>query len=222
MKLLFVEDERDIAMPIIRILEKQGYVVDYADGGKKGLELAKTNVYDCIILDLNLPEIDGISIATYIRDNQKQTSLLMLTARSQIYDKLEGFEAGADDYLTKPFELQELLVRIKALIKRSSVNTEFHLKVGILELDPSTNILHSPTSGFETTLRNKEAAILEYLIRNKGRVISTEQLLEHIWDSNFNEFTGTVKTHIKTLRDRMGEYGTLIKTIKGKGYIVTE
>jgi DNA-binding response OmpR family regulator len=157
-----------------------------------------------------------------VRDVIKNTPVLMLTARSQIYDKLEGFESGADDYLTKPFELQELLARIKALIKRSSVNHEYFLTIGCLTLDTSTNIVQNKDLAFEVVLRNKEAAILEYLIRNKGRVISAEELLEHIWDSNFNEFTGTVKTHIKTLRDKLGTFDSLIKTIKGKGYIVTE
>jgi DNA-binding response OmpR family regulator len=222
MKLLFIEDETDIALPIIRILEKQGYTIDYADDGDKGLLFIKTNQYDCIILDLNLPKVDGLTIAKYVRDSVKNTPILMLTARSQIYDKLEGFESGADDYLTKPFELQELLVRIKALIKRSSVNHDFFLTVGALSLDPYTNLVRSQDHSFQVPLRNKEAAILEYLIRNKGRVISAEELLEHIWDTNFNEFTGTVKTHIKTLRDKLGTYDTLIKTIKGKGYIVTE
>lgn len=146
----------------------------------------------------------------------------MLTARSQIYDKLEGFESGADDYISKPFELQELLARIKALIKRSSRNQDFFLKIGPLILNPSLNRLEQKEQNFEVTLRNKETAILEYLIRNKGRVISTEELLEHIWDSNFNEFSGTVKTHIKILRDKMGQFSDLIQTMKGKGYIILE
>ena len=117
MKLLFVEDEKGIATPVIRILNKQGYLVDYAEDGEIAMNFVRNSSYDCIILDLNLPKVDGMEIAKYVRDNSK-TPILMLTARSQIYDKLEGFDSGADDYLTKPFELQELLARINALIKR--------------------------------------------------------------------------------------------------------
>ncbi|MEI7603541.1 MAG: response regulator transcription factor [bacterium] len=220
MKILFIEDEKNIANPVIRIMQKQGYTVDYAEDGEIAMNLLNIYSYDCVVLDLNIPKIDGLNIAKHIRDNIKNTPILMLTARSQLYDKLEGFESGADDYLTKPFELQELLARVKALIKRASVCNDFVLTIGPLNLDPSLNILENKDLKIEISLRNKESLILEYLIRNKGKVISTEELLEHVWDSNFNEFSGTVKTHMKTLRDKMGEYGKLIQTIKGKGYIV--
>lgn len=218
MKILYIEDEENIAKPVIRVLRSRNYLVDYAMDGKKGLSMSLENKYDCIILDLNLPEISGIDICKKIREAEISTPILMLTARSQMYDKLEGFDVGTDDYLTKPFDLQELLARINALIKRGNPIKSSELKIGNLVLDTGKNQLVDGQNIYN--LSNKECAVLEYLILNKGRAVSTEELLEHVWDTNIDVFTDTVKTHIKTLRSKMNGNGDLIKTIKGKGYLV--
>lgn len=218
MKILYIEDEENIAKPVIRVLRSRNYLVDYAMDGKKGLAMILENNYDCIVLDLNLPEINGIDICKKARESGIATPILMLTARSQIYNKLEGFDVGTDDYLTKPFDLQELLARINALIKRGSPNKNTELRVGNLVLDTGKNQLNEGEKIYN--LSNKECAVLEYLILNKGRAVSTEELLEHVWDTNMDLFTDTVKTHIKTLRSKMNGNGDLIKTIKGKGYLV--
>lgn len=217
MKVLYIEDEKNIALPVINVLKKKGYIVDYAEEGKEGLSMALTNSYDCIILDLNLPGIDGIEISKRLRVDS-QVPILMLTARTGLNDKLKGFEVGADDYLPKPFELLELIARLDALIRRNSTNKNIELKIGDFDFMPDRNVLKN-SKNVETVLSNKESGILEYLIRNRNKVVSTEELLSHVWFTNVNIFTDTVKTHIKTLRKKLGENATLIKTIKGRGYI---
>lgn len=219
MKILLVEDEIGIAKPLIRTLEKAGYVVDYAETGDKAWELASVNMYNCILLDLNLPGLDGIQIAEKLREANDTTPILMLTARSAIDDKLDGFEVGADDYVTKPFNLKELLARVEALIKRSSLNQAEKLEFHSSELIPRQNKVIS-VSGKETYLSNKETALLELLIRNKGNVVTTEEILEQVWDSEIDLFTDTVRTHIKTLRKKVDPNKELIQTIRGKGYLL--
>lgn len=220
MKLLIIEDEQNIALPLKRVLEKQGFAVDYAANGKEGLESAEINNYDCILLDLNLPEIDGIELARRLRDQDNSTPIIMVTARSQIYDKLTGFDHGADDYVTKPFSTEELIARINAVIKRNSVNKQEELTASGFKLVPAQNKVVFE-SGKEELLSNKETNILEYLLRNRGKAVSTEELLEHVWDSEVDLFTETVKTHIKTLRQKVDPQKKLIKTIRGKGYLVS-
>lgn len=223
MKIIIIEDEKDIALPLKKSLEKEGFAVDYAEDGKIGLKLAQRNEYDCILLDLNLPEIDGISLAKRLRDLPNTTPIIMLTARSQIYDKLEGFDSGADDYVTKPFDLKELIARIKSVIKRNSINKIEKLKFDKFELIPSKNqvVQYSDNKIIKKLiLSNKETGILEYLIRNKGKIISTEELLEHVWDREIDIFTQTVKTHIKTLRKKIDPHKRIILTVIGKGYII--
>lgn len=224
MKLLYIEDELTIAKPVISVLESKGFMVDFSEEGNEGLEKAVVNNYDCIILDLNLPGIDGIKIAKTIRKRSISTPILMVTARTALDSKLQGFNTGTDDYLTKPFEILELIARVEALIRRKSINNETKLKFGKYYFHPDKNVL-SLSSGLQDTsesrivLSNKESGMLEYLIRNKGKVISQEEFLEHVWDSNVDMFTETVKTHIKTLRKKLGKEAELIQTIKGKGYI---
>ena len=222
MKVVIIEDEKCIAEPIIRVLGRKGFIVDYAADGIEAEKLLLANEYDCIVLDLNLPNRDGLEITKKLRDSGSVAPILMLTARSQIYDKLLGFESGADDYLTKPFDLQELLARINALIKRTCSNRQPQLRCGDLVLYSAQNLLKHKDNKFTVVLSNKEAAMLEYMIRNKGNVVSAEMLLEHVWDRNVNIFTDTVKTHIKTLRKKLGERENLLKTIKGKGYLIID
>jgi DNA-binding response OmpR family regulator len=142
----------------------------------------------------------------------------MVTARSQIYDKLEGFDSGADDYITKPFDMKELVARINSLIKRSNINQEHFLKIEDMKIYPEKNLVKDGEKEIE--LSNKEMGILQYLVRNRGRIISSEELLEHVWDSNIDMFTETVKTHIKTLRKKIDPEKKIIQTVRGKGYVI--
>lgn len=223
MRLLIVEDEENIAKPLKMTLESRGFAVDYAEDGKEGLEMTCVNEYDCILLDLNLPEIDGIELARRMRKQGNATPIIMVTARTQIYDKLEGFDHGADDYITKPFELEELIARINAVIKRSSRNDSEALTVGNLELFAEENrvIIKETGKKKDVELTTKETGILEYLIRNKGKIVSAEELLEHVWDQEVDMFTDTVKTHIKTLRHKVDPDKNIITTIRGKGYRIS-
>jgi DNA-binding response OmpR family regulator len=219
MKILIVDDEKLIIRPLKQALESSGFAVDYAYDGKDGLEMAQINEYDCILLDLNLPIIDGITFAQKLRNDSNDVPIIMLTARSQIYNKIEGFENGADDYVTKPFNLKELIARINAIIKRNSINKSHNLKFNNFQLFPDKNKITS-TDNKEIILSNKETAILEYLLRNKNIIVSQEELLEHIWDNQVDLFTETIKTHIKTLRKKIDPNKTIIKTVRGKGYII--
>lgn len=220
MRILIIEDEKDLAWPLKKTLENQGFAVDYAQDGQTGLNLGKMNDYDCILLDLNLPGQDGISVAKELRQKNKNMPIIMVTARSQIYNKLEGFATGADDYITKPFDLLELLARIKAVIKRKSYNNALTLKFGAYELFPDQNkvIVLDKNKAREIDLSTKETGILEYLVRNLNKIVSTEEILEHVWDREVDLFTETVKTHIKTLRKKIDPDKKIIETIRGKGY----
>ncbi|MBU0976051.1 MAG: response regulator transcription factor [Patescibacteria group bacterium] len=224
MKILIVEDENDIAVPLKNSLEKKGFAVDVAPEGKSALESIRKNNYDCILLDLNLPEVDGLRVSQIIRKEKNTTPVIMLTARSQIYDKLEGFDSGADDYVTKPFDLPELIARINAVIKRNSLNKLLSLRFDNFELFPDRNLVKKYKGGkviAEIELSNKETGILEYLLRNSKKIISTEELLEHVWDSEIDLFTDTLKTHIKTLRKKIDPNKNIILTIRGKGYRIS-
>lgn len=218
MRLLIIEDESDIALPLKSGLEAQGFAVDYAEDGATGLEEAQVNEYDCILLDLNLPGIDGVELCDRLRKESNHTPIIMVTARSQQYDKLTGFETGADDYVTKPFDFAELIARIRAVIKRNSRNQEEALAFGDWALSPDKNTVSNDQQNID--LSNKETGVLEYLIRNRGRIVSAEEILEHVWDRETDPFSDTVKTHIKTLRQKVDPEKQLIRTVRGKGYIV--
>ena len=220
MRLLIVEDEQALVKPVKKFLEGKGFAVDTVDNGKDAIEYALETKYDCILLDLNLPEIDGITVADTLRKEEVQSPIIMVTARSQIYNKLEGFESGADDYVTKPFDLNELVARINAVIKRSSKNSDEILTFGEYEVQVESNKVIDSEEGREIELSNKEMGILEYLLRNKGVIVSAEEILEHVWDREIDMFTSTVKTHMKTLRKKIDPKKKYIKTIRGKGYIL--
>lgn len=218
MKILIIEDEPSIAAPIQRILERRAYAVDYVEDGRSGYKMAKINEYDCILLDLNLPEMDGLEVAKMLRKDKISTPILMLTARTTQQDKWEGFESGTDDYLTKPFDIKELLLRIKALVRRNSKNEGTTLSVEDLTLDLDSLLVTKGSE--EITLNNKEFGILEYLLRNKGKVVSTEELLEHVWNSDVDSFTQAIRTHIKTLRQKIDPNKKIILTKRGVGYVI--
>ena len=218
MRLLIVEDENEIAEPLKTALEKRGFAVDLANDGKEGLDKAMINNYDCLVLDLNLPKLDGIEVAKKLRSEENSVPILMLTARTSQENINQGFEIGTDDYLTKPFDFKELLYRIQALIKRSTPEKDITLESHDIKLDPRG--LKVKKSDIDVQLNAKEFGILEYLLRNKGNVVSQEELLEHVWDEEIDSFSQTVRTNIKTLRKKIDPNKTIIKTFKGKGYVI--
>ncbi len=220
MKLLLIEDEASLRKPVKYFLEKNNFVVDEAEDGNVALEMVDMNEYDCLLLDLNLPEVDGIEVARKVREKQLEVPIIMVTARSQVYDKLKGFDHGADDYITKPFDLKELVARINAVIKRSSSNKDDILAFGKYKVFPEKNMVTSKSSEKEILLSNKEMGVLVYLLRHQGNIISAEELLEHVWDREIDMFSETVKTHIKTLRKKVDSQKKYIKTVRGKGYCI--
>jgi DNA-binding response OmpR family regulator len=219
-RILVVEDEKDLADAIARGLSLQAYSVDIAYDGLKALELTEINIYDLLILDLNLPGIDGLEVCRRIRANDSQVGILMLTARAGQDDRVIGLDLGADDYLVKPFHFPELIARVRSILRRTGEVRKVILRVDDLILDPNSITVYIGDRRIPLTV--KEFAILEYLMTNAGKVVSQEELLEHVWDENANLFTQTIKVHINNLRKKLKETGREdhIRTVKGKGYVV--
>jgi DNA-binding response OmpR family regulator len=220
MRILITEDERELAEALARGLRKQGYAADIAYDGEEALVLAEVNDYDLIILDLNLPKIDGVEVCRKIRASGSLTGILMLTARSALDDRVNGLDQGADDYLVKPFHFPELLARVRAVLRREGETRHPILRISDLVLDP--NAQKAFFRGTEVWLTIKEFSIMEYLMRNAGRIVSQEELLEHVWNEDANLFTHTVKVHIKNIRKKLSAVGAdnLITTVKGRGYVL--
>lgn len=220
MRILITEDEKDLADALARGLRQQGYAADIAFDGEEALAMAEVNNYDLIILDLNLPKIDGVEVCQRIRAAGSPVGILMLTARSSLDDRVNGLDQGADDYLVKPFHFPELLARVRAILRREGETRHPILRIGDLVLDP--NAVKGYFRGSEIVFTTKEFAIMEYLMRNAGRVISQEELLEHVWNEDANMFTQTVKVHIKNIRSKLNNAGAgdLISTVKGRGYLL--
>ena len=224
MRILVVEDEPKLSAFVKRGLEEQAWEVDQAFDGQIGRSLALSNTYDIIVLDVNLPHINGFELATQIRNENIRTPILMLTAFGTLADKLTGFESGADDYLIKPFEFQELVARLRALQKRGTDQslTPALLKVADLELDLNEKIARRQGKRIELTA--KEFGLLEYLIRNKGRVVSRVDIAEKVWDIHFDTGTNTIDVYVNFLRKKIDkEFAVkLIHTVVGMGYILKE
>lgn len=220
MRILITEDERDLADALGRCMRQQGHAADVAYDGEEALELAEINDYDLIILDLNLPKVDGVEVCRRIRASGSPVGILMLTARSGLDDRVEGLNQGADDYLVKPFHIPELLARVRAVLRREGEPRYTILRTGDLVLDP--NALRAYFKGSEIALTSKEFAIMEYLIRNVGRVVSQEELLEHVWNEDANQLTHAIKVHIMNMRKKLSAVGgeDLISTVKGRGYML--
>lgn len=218
MRLLLIEDEKDIAEPLADGLKKKGFAVDWEDNGKNGLTEAMVNEYDCIILDLNLPDLDGLTIAKELRKENILTPILMLTARTDQDDVLSGFESGSNDYMAKPFNFQELVYRIKSLIKLNSKDKTDIITIDNLQFDLQRSKVYSDKNEIE--LNKKEFGILEYLARNRGKIVSQEELLEHVWDREIDTLSQTIRTNIKTLRQKIDPDKIIIKNKRGKGYVI--
>ncbi len=219
MRLLLVEDEEDLIQAMARGLRQEGYAVDLALDGLRGWELLATNAYDLLLLDLNLPDLDGLELCQRVRASYPQVLVLVLTARSTPRHRVLGLDQGADDYLVKPFHWEELLARLRALFRRDLRGRQSVLCLGDLRLDPATRLAWKGSCPLELT--RKEFGILEYLLRHPTEVVTQETLLEHVWDRNADPLTTTVRVHINSLRRKLekagaGESG--IETVVGSGY----
>jgi DNA-binding response OmpR family regulator len=223
MRVLVVEDETKIANAVGRTLRAEGYAVDVVYDGDEGYSMASTEPYDVIIVDRLIPgEYDGVELIKELRTNKIHTPALMLTALSSVRQKTEGLDAGADDYLTKPFAIDELLARVRALLRRPKVQQQSLLRAGKLTLDQNT---HEVTWDGETIeLTAKESALLEYLLRNKNVALSKEKIINHVWDYDADILPNTVEVYIKYLRQKIdSKYNVkLIKTIRGFGYKIED
>ena len=218
MRILVIEDERKIAQFIKRGLKEEGYAVDAANDGEEGHFLAATNDYDLIILDVLLPRLDGVNLCKKLRDEKNSVPIIILTAKDDVEDKIKGLDAGADDYLTKPFAFEELLARIRAALRKKDQSVSTKLQVADLTLDLLTHRVMR--SNKEIVLTNKEYTLLEYLMRHTASIIPRAIISEHVWDINFDTDTNVIDVYINYLRRKIdsGHKKKLIHTIRGRGY----
>lgn len=221
MKLLIVEDEKRLCQTVAKHLKDEGYTVDMCYDGSDALDYINGTEYDAVILDIMLPGIDGISVLKKIRAKKLKTPVLLLTARSSVEDKVAGLDSGADDYLTKPFALDELSARIRVMIRRSGVErVDNTITAGPLTLDTEKKI--AVREGKEIKLTAKEYSILEYLMHNKGIVLSRDKIMHHIWNYDYEGGSNIIDVYIRTLRNKVdaGFDQKLIQTVRGMGYVI--
>jgi two-component system OmpR family response regulator len=219
-RVLVVEDEVKMVRAVRRGLEQEGYAVDSASDGDEGLYLATENAYDAIVLDVMLPGIDGFEVCRRLRAERRWAPVLMLTARDAVADRIEGLDVGADDYLVKPFAFGELLARLRALIRRGAVERPAVLRAGDVILDPAA---HAVTrSGRQVEVSAREFALLEFLMRHPGEVVSRTAILEHVWDYSYDGMSNVVDVYVGYLRRKLEQpFGrTLIRTVRGVGYVL--
>jgi len=221
MRILLVEDEAKVSSFVARGLMAERFAVDVIADGQAGLELATTYSYDLVILDLMLPKLDGTQVLRRLRSQNVNVPVLILTARDEVADKVGNFEAGADDYLTKPFAFAELLVRVKALLRRGPVSRSSVVRVDDLELDRLSQQVKR--AGKRIDLTSKEYSLLEYLMSNAGRVLSRTMIIEHVWDQSFDGITNIVDVYVRHLRSKVDDpYDRkLIRTVRGVGYSIS-
>jgi DNA-binding response OmpR family regulator len=221
MRILVVEDDRKVADSIVRGLRAERFAVDVAYDGNTGWEMASLYDYNLIVLDLMLPGIAGGEILSRLRSARRETPVLVLTARVSTDEKVQTFEAGADDYLTKPFAFAEMLVRVKALLRRGTASHSSVLRVGDLEVDRLSQQVRR--AGKKIELTAKEYALLEYLAANAGRVLSRTMIIEHVWDQSFEGLTNIVDVYVRHLREKIdeGHAQKLLRTVRGVGYSIS-
>jgi DNA-binding response OmpR family regulator len=217
MRILVIEDEHKIANSIKKGLEMEGFAVDLAFDGEEGFILATSEPYDAITLDLFLPKMDGVTLAKKLRSDGNHTPILMLTAKSQVEDRVEGLNSGADDYLPKPFAFEELLARIKAITRRPKAGLPTKLKIKELTLDTIT--YEVKINGKIINVSKKEFSLLEYFMRHPGQILSKEKLINHVWDYDANILPNTVEVYVGYLRKKIPGH---ISTIRGFGYKIGE
>lgn len=222
MRLLIVEDEKNLCDTIAKNLYGAGYEVDTSYDGDDALDCILSEDYDLIVLDLNLPGTDGMDILKELRKKNEETKVIILSAKSQIADKVAGLDAGANDYLEKPFHLQELEARIRSLTRRKFVQKDVCLHCGEIKFDTKKREAYAKDK--PVSLTRKENGILEYLLLNQGRPISQEELIEHVWDASVDSFSGSIRVHMSSLRKKLKavlEYDPIINKI-GEGYKIVE
>ena len=218
MHLLVIEDERALCETIVRSLRRLAYSVDYCYDGEKALALLGVERYDLVLLDLNLPKKDGMTVLRTLRQTDRETRVLILSARSEVEDKVEGLDAGANDYMAKPFHLGELGARVRSLTRRRFIQHDVSLTYGELSFD--TRSRRAAAKGEIVILTRKENGILEYLLLNQGRPVSQEELIEHVWDGSVDIFSNSIRVHISSLRKKLRAvlgYDPIINRI-GEGY----
>ncbi len=228
MNIYVAEDSKDIRESIVKVLELEGYTVYSDDNGQNALERLLEGDIDLALLDINMPERNGLEIAKELRTRGYQTPIIFLTARSLQENIWEGFESGADDYITKPFEFKELLMRINAVLQRTNRSDDESTPITSVSRKPiiyknlelDVDKLSVKLSDIEISLNNKEFEVLKYLLINKGRVVSQEELIEKVWHEEIDFLTQTVRTNIKTLRKKIDPKKEIIKTKIGKGYVI--
>jgi len=221
MKVLLIEDDEQVARSLKPLLKEKNIILDWVSDGEKGLQTALLDEYDLILLDYNLPTINGRQIIEKIRQEKKATPIIMLTVRGEVEDKVDLLNIGADDYLTKPYSFCELLARIKAIARRPLILTEKQLKVKDLELFPEKFLVRR--RGKSIRLRAKEFALLEYLMIKKGYYVSRQDIMDHVWDINADPFSNTIEVHIMKLRKKIeNKRDHFIFTMPNRGYKIDE
>jgi DNA-binding response OmpR family regulator len=220
MRVLVVEDETKVGSFIKRALEEESYAVDLCEDGAQGLDFALSGSYDVIVIDLMLPNLPGLEILRRIRKEKIHTPVLILTAQSKVDQKVKGLDAGADDYLTKPFAIDELLARVRVLLRRGTAETPGVLQIDDLILNPATREVTRDGQRIDLTV--KEYALLEYFMRHAGRVLTRPMISEHVWDQDFDTFTNVIDVYVNYLRNKIdrGRSRKLIHTIRGSGYML--
>jgi len=220
MRILLVEDDRKVASFIRRGLTEEGYAVDVIHDGENGLAMGLDRLHDIIVLDVMLPQKPGFQVLRELRQAKVTTPVLLLTARDAVEDKVQGLDAGADDYLTKPFAFAELLARVRALLRRAKTAETPVLRVADLTLDPATRTVKRGQEAIPLT--NREFALLEYFLRNPGRVLTRTMIAEHIWDYSFDAGTNVIDVYVNYLRKKIdaGRESKLIHTVRGVGYVL--
>ena len=223
MRILLIEDDEKVASLVERGLKEEGFTVDRAHDGQEGLRMSLSKPYDTAIVDIMLPKLDGLSLIEELRRQKVNLPILILSAKRSVDDRVKGLQTGSDDYLTKPFAFSELLARVHALIRRTSAVSEPNsLAVGDLSIDLITRVVKRGDK--EIPLQPKEYALLEYLARNAGKVVSRTMIMEHVWDYNFDPMTNVVEARICKLRDKIDkDFNTkLLHTVWGAGYVLKE
>ncbi len=222
MRVLLVEDDLQLSGAVARGLREASYAVDLAHDGDRALYLAGVNPYDVVVLDVMLPGKTGLQVARILRDRGSNARILMLTARDAVEDRVAGLDAGADDYLVKPFAFTELMARIRALLRRTEEVQHPVLRVGDLEID--TRSQQVARGGESVRLTHREYALLEYLARNAGRVVGRAEISEHVWDDHYDPFSNLIEVYISRLRNKLDSRSDepLIHTRRGAGYVLTD
>lgn len=220
MKILIIEDDQILIKNLKKILQREGFAVDTAISKSDGLNEIEINTYDCVVLDINLPDGNGFDLLDNLRKSENKTPVIIVTARGQTEDRIKGLNLGADDYISKPVDSNELIARIRAVIRRNSNSSLPTITINDLVIKPAQHYVAIANNVLDLT--SKEFAVIEYLAEHSGQVITRTMLMEHIWGSDFETFSNVIDVYIRNLRRKLEKYSkhNFIKTIRGKGYIL--